>query len=237
MSKPIIPIRFHKQRNIENSVKTVNQKGIYIMEYFMREHQIDTLFHFTRARNLPNIFKYGLMPKDTICKKGIDATFNDLYRYDNCESALCMSLEFPNYKMFYSLRMANNEEWAVIKLDANILLDFECVFCATNAGSEESYSKSLKERTGCNALKKLYEDYPGKPDRCEMGLKNWYPTNPQAEVLVFGCVPLRYIKGVYFNGETTLQKYKSYIPEEIDAKTDANYFCPREDWRFWQKGD
>ena len=204
------------------------------MENFMKEHQIDSLFHFTRASNLPNIFRYGLMPKETICKRGVDAAFNDQYRYDNCENALCMSIEFPNYKMFYSLRIADKgEDWAVIKLDASILLDFKCAFCATNAGSEESYSISLEERMGCKALKKLYKDYPGKPSRSETGIKDWYPTNPQAEVLVFGCVPLQYIKGVYFQDKVTLRKYESCIPEKINARINTDYFFPREDWRCW----
>jgi len=204
------------------------------MKNFMDEHQIDTLFHFTRASNLPNIFEYGLMPRETISKSGLNADYNDRYRYDNCENALCMSIEFPNYKMFYSLRMENEEvDWAVIKLDASVLLDFECAFCVTNAGSEESYSIDLKKRMGCKALEKLYEEYPGKPSRSAMRIKNWYPTNPQAEVLVFGCVPLKYIKGVYFNDETTLMKFKSRIPPTIAARINTNYFFPREDWRFW----
>ena len=97
------------------------------MKEFMRSRQIDTLFHFTRANNLPNIFQYGLLPKESLLDNEIDAEFNDRYRYDGCEDALCASLEFPNYKMFYSLRTDNPDvDWAVIKLDARILLDYDC---------------------------------------------------------------------------------------------------------------
>lgn len=205
------------------------------MEKFMREHQIDTLFHFTQASNLPNIFRHGLLPKEILLNDGIETEYNDHFRYDNCENAICMSIEFPNYKMFYSLRQDNVDiDWAVIKVDGAVLLDFDCAFCITNAGSEESYSKSLEERMGKMAFKKLYQDYPGKPNRDEMKIKNWYPTNPQAEVLVFGCVPLTYISEVYFENNAALRQYKSSIPETIKATINTNWFFPREDWRHWQ---
>lgn len=208
------------------------------MRSFMRNHQIDALFHFTRASNLPNIFRYGLLPRKAILEENIDSAFNDQYRYDNCENALCLSIGFPNYKMFYSLRMKDEEvNWAVIKLDASILLNFDCAFCISNAGSEEVYSTSLEKRKGCRAFEKLYEDYPGQPSRSEMGTKNWYPTNPQAEVLVFGCVPLTYIKEVHFENETALVKYRSCIPSQICARICNKYFFPREDHCYWGKGD
>ena len=205
------------------------------MEEFMRSRRIDTLFHFTRANNLQNIFRYGLLPKKSLLNNGINAEFNDNYRYDDCENALCASLEFPNYKMFYSLRTDNPDvDWAVIKLDARIFLDYDCAFCVTNAGSEESYSVNLKDRMGTRALKKLYEDYPGKPSRQEMKLKDWYPTNPQAEVLIFGGVPVKYIEEVYFSNNKALRKYCACIPNEIRASVNTYWFYPREDWRYWQ---
>lgn len=205
------------------------------MRKFMQSRQIDALFHFTRANNLPNIFRYGLLPKESLLADGIDAEFNDHYRYDGCENALCASIEFPNYKMFYSLRTDNLDvDWAVIKLDAHILLDYDCAFCVTNAGSEESYSVNLEDRMGTRALKKLYEDYPGKPSRQEMNLKDWYPTNPQAEVLIFDGVPVEYIKEVYFSNSMVLHKYRPFIPDGIRASVNTDWFFPREDWRNWQ---
>ncbi len=205
------------------------------MKEFMRSRRIDTLFHFTRANNLQNIFRYGLLPKKSLLNNGINAEFNDNYRYDDCENALCASLEFPNYKMFYSLRTDNPDvDWAVIKLDARILLDYDCAFCVTNAGSEESYSVNLKDRMGTRALKKLYEDYPGKPIRQKMKLKDWYPTNPQAEVLIFGGVPVEYIEEVYFLNDKALRKYSDFIPDKIGASVNAYWFSPREDWRYWR---
>ena len=204
------------------------------MKSFMERHQIDTLFHFTQASNLPNIFKYGLLPKETLLSNRIEAEFNDHYRYDKCEDALCMSIEFPNYKMFYSLRMNDkNVDWAVLKLDASILLDFDCAYCVTNAGSAESYSLALEERKGRRAFFRLFDDYQGKPGREEMKIKPWFPTNPQAEVLVFDCIPLHYIDAVFFESRNVLREYERFTPDVIKLKVSPSLFSYREDWSYW----
>jgi len=92
------------------------------MKRLLMQRQIDTLYHFTQADNLTNIFRYGLLPRDILEKRHINSYYNDDYRYDNCLDAVCMSLEFPNYKMFYKLRQENIMiDWAVLKLDAQIL--------------------------------------------------------------------------------------------------------------------
>lgn len=206
------------------------------MEKFMMDHQINTLFHFTRASNLPNIFEYGLLPKEILLSQYIETEYNDNYRYDKCPDAICMSIEYPNYKMFYSLRDKNpNIDWVVIKIHASVLLNFRCAFCISNAGSNESYSIDIEERKGVEALKKLYQEYPGQTSRHNMNINNAYPTNPQAEVLVFGCVPLEYISEVCFDSEATFVRYKPCIPANIKATISPQWFRPRCDWGYWKK--
>ncbi len=95
------------------------------MRSIMKQRQIDRLYHFTQAENLENIFRYGIVPRTILDQQGIQSSYNDDYRYDNCEDAVCTSIEFPNYKMFYKLRQdAPEMDWAVLRLDANILCDF-----------------------------------------------------------------------------------------------------------------
>lgn len=124
------------------------------MERILNDRQIEWLVHFTRAENLPNIFKYGLLPRSILLFNDISSCFNDNYRYDNCENAVCTTIEFPNYKMFYPLRQNNPEvDWAVLLLDAQIICDFECAFCSTNAGSAAMYNITIKERKGKGIFK------------------------------------------------------------------------------------
>lgn len=165
------------------------------MERILKQRNIDRLYHFTQAENLSNIFTYGLLPRKNLEEENIYSCFNDDYRYDDCLDAVCMSIEFPNYKMFYKLRQDDpNVDWAVLRLDAQILCDFECAYCWTNAGDASMYNIPLRERMGKRAFLGLFEDRPFYPKREELNISDWYPTNPQAEVLVFGVIPVTVFK-------------------------------------------
>lgn len=204
------------------------------MEELLKQRQIDRLYHFTQAENLSNIFKYGLLPRNILEDSTIPSCFNDDYRYDNCLNAVCMSIKFPNYKMFYRLRQDNSDvDWAVLRLNAQILCDFPCAYCWTNAGNSTMYNTPLEERMGTNAFLELFEDRPNYPKREELNIADWYPTNPQAEVLVFGTIPIRYIENVYFENRQTLVKYKEIIPNYINTAINSSVFKYRNDWEFW----
>lgn len=205
------------------------------MRTFLKERNIDTLYHFTRAENLENIIKYGLLPRSSIDICGIESIYNDDYRYDNCTNALCMSIEFPNYKMFYSLRMKDPDtEWAVIKLSADVLLDFQCAYCWTNAGDSTMYSLPMEERMGKTILESLFRDCEGYPQRNSLGIPSYYPTNPQAEVLVFHSVPIEYIDCIYFENQQTYLKYADVTANRLDSYVNQRLFSARRDWQFWK---
>lgn len=205
------------------------------MEKILEQRQIDRLYHFTQAENLSNIFNYGLLPREILENEEIHSCFNDDYRFDNCLNAVCMSIEFPNYKMFYKLRKDNPDiDWAVLRLDAQILCDYPCAFCWTNAGDSTMYNVPLRERMGTRAFLGLFENRPFYPQREELNISDWYPTNPQAEVLVFGTIPIEYIQNVYFQNRQIFDRYKNDIPDCIDASVNPTVFSYRNDWEFWK---
>jgi len=205
------------------------------MERILKQRQIDRLYHFTQAENLSNIFNYGLLPREILENEEIDSCFNDDYRFDNCLNAVCMSIEFPNYKMFYKLRQDDPDiDWAVLRLDAQILCDYPCAFCWTNAGDSTMYNIPLEERMGTRAFLGLFEDRPFYPKRKELNIYDWYPTNPQAEVLVFGTIPIKYIQNVYFQNRQIFDRYKNDIPDCIDASVNPTVYSYRNDWEFWK---
>lgn len=205
------------------------------MEKIMKQRQIDRLYHFTQANNLENIFRYGIVPRATLDRRKIRSCYNDDYIYDNCMDAVCTSIEFPNYKMFYKLRQDNPEiDWAVLRLDAHILCDFECAFCWTNAGDATMYNEPIEERMEIEAFLELFGNRVGYPQRKNLNIHDWYPTNPQAEVLVFGIIPVEYIQNVYFEQYATLHKYQDIIPQEIATSVMSNVFGPRKDWEEWK---
>ena len=203
----------------------------------LRERQVDWFLHFTRADNLKNIFRYGLLPRSSLERRGIEFTFNDEYRYDHADMPICVSIEFPNYKMFYSLRMdSTDQHWAVLLLDAHsIVKNNECVFCLSNAGSAEIFNTPIEQRTGDRAFDMLYSEIQGKPSREIMGLDPWLPTNPQAEVLLFQKVGIDCIQSVYFNNMNILRMYRDDIPDTIETKVNIRVFGPRKDWEHWKR--
>ena len=199
----------------------------------LEKRNIRNLIHFTRAENLLGIIENGLLPRD--CLDADTCIFNDEYRYDQCEDAVCTSIEFPNYKMFFSLRSAHpNTDWVVLILDSSILLDFECAFCETNAGSEAMYETPLENRMGPHAFEKLFCPTSAGKNRADLFIPDHYPTNPQAEVLVFGCIPIRYIKCIAFDSHLTKAKYSPIIANRITAIVDRDLFYGRKDYRHWQ---
>ena len=202
------------------------------MKELLRQKNIKNIIHFTRAENLLGILDKGLLPRVALNEE--ESIFNDEYRYDDCENAVCASIEFPNYKMFYSLRCNEPEtEWAVLILDASILLDFQCAYCETNAGSEAMYSIPLSRRMGVDAFLKMFTDISEGHRREDLDIPDNYPTNPQAEVLIFGEIPINYIKCIIFKDVSTLCKYKPYIPESIRTTVDRDYYYARKDYKHW----
>lgn len=205
------------------------------MQQLIEEKGITNLYHFTNVDNLDSIFKYGLVPRSNLRDRKISFNYNDEYRYDGCSNALCMSIEFPNYKMFYSLRMNNLDyKWAVLALEPTILLQFRCAYCWTNAADLSVSSIPIEQRMGKEAFLELFADRNGYPKRESLNIPESYPTNPQAEVLVFGTIPVNYVKNVYFQTDPITQLYQKMMPNTFSFKTDNSKFEWRRDYASWR---
>lgn len=196
---------------------------------------IKYLVHFTRVENLVSIFENGLVPVQTLRKRGMDFVYNDEYRFDNCENANCLSIQFPNYKMFYSYRNQFSEvDWVVLGIKREVLWVKDCAFCIENAASNTVTSIPLSLRKGVQAFNSLYEDYPGKPSRSTLGIASEMPTHPQAEVLVFDIIEPEYIWGVAFESSSELEKYKTLIPSDVKLQVVPKLFSYRIDYEYWR---
>lgn len=208
---------------------------VFILKKILQHRNIDWLLHFTRVDNLNNIFKYGLLPRSDLTTNRIDVAINDEYRYDNCTDAICLSVEFPNYKMFYKLRKENPAvKWAVLLLYAELICNFDCAFCHDNAGSTRVFNIPIAERKGKKAFERMFDELPNGPTRKEMGLDSYLPTNPQAEILVFQKIPVSYISTVFFDDYTTLNHYRNIIPAQIKTRIEGRAFSYRKDYSYWR---
>lgn len=197
-----------------------------------------TVVHFTRLRNLQSIISEGLTPRALL--NGDVVPFNDAYRYDGYPDANCMSISFPNYQMFYRYRKNSDEGWIVLVLDACLLWEMDCAFCIENAASRAVRSILIDQRKSLSALQKMFGDYTFKSrtlTRQELGIPASYPTHPQAEVLVFNTISVKYFRAVHFENDKDLRECKgmlSCIPS-LNVYSISNFFRPRIDWRIWKE--
>ena len=321
------------------------------LQQICTERHIRTLIHFTRIENLSSILQQGLLGRSFLEKRGQPFEWNDEQRLDAHKEAVCLSISFPNYQMFFSVRErkkkaneANDSQWIVLLLDANILWELDCAFFQENAASNTANSRipevtsteriqvclgqqryfdvinrngypvlntpedvpdlivyrsptndgewevaeystgnripinqaraapapgilsriperavklaieqlrsmagesvtSLTQRRTPNALRGMFvEDCANRQgsriSRRDLEIPDNYPTNPQAEVLVFDSIPTQYIKKVHFWAVPALRGWSSsnpviYSQDSQKFSTTRQYFRPRSDHKSW----
>ena len=201
-----------------------------IQEY-VAERGINYLVHFTREANLASILENGLLRRDLLIP-GAGVVFNDELRLDGT-SAICLSISFPNYKLFCRLRNSNpDEKWVVIGLHPSVLWMLRCAFCTSNAASSAVTGINIEQRMGLGALQAMFVDWEDKV-RANLGLNASVPTNPQAEVLVLDSIPRNFIVGVAASNESTAQRLRVSHPG-ANVLSFPNFFYPRADYQHWQ---
>lgn len=211
------------------------------MQNFAQARKIDHLIHFTRLRNIPSIMANGLLGRETLACKGLEATVNDQFRYDYIPDAICCSISFPNYKMFYRLRCDNpNDDWAVIRLKSEVLWTKRCVFCVDNAAKKEISEVDPSRRMGLAAMGAMFEDLDGMPKRQDLKIPDHYSTNPQAEVLVLEPIETKLIVDILVDSKdrikdmpvllNTIQPYLNSL-KFLHGK---HYFDARSDYAHWK---
>ncbi|MBB4606507.1 hypothetical protein GGR75_004097 [Xanthomonas campestris] len=199
---------------------------------YVAERRITALVHFTREENLASILARGLICRDVLAREGT-TTFNDAYRLDHT-SAICLSIGFPNYKMFYGLRMSNQtQKWVVIGIRPSVLWTRPCAFCTANAASAAVSAIPLPERATLGAFQAMFGDWGDKP-RSALGLPSDYPTHPQAEVLMLDGVSKDDILGVKTEDPVSLQRLQA-LHGEARIGLWPQLFGPRTDFAHWKQ--
>lgn len=198
---------------------------------FVAERGINYLMHFTRASNLDSILTRGLVQRNALIAEGFNG-YNDHLRIDGTD-AVCLSIGFPNYKMFYGVQKDHpGETWVILVVHPQALWDLDCAFCATNAASNSVTSIPLAQRKGLAAFQAMYADWPTK-SRAELNIPDFYPTNPQAEVLALQGVPRNYILTVVTLNEEVKQSLIAKYPG-VDVRAIAKFFRYRTDYAHWK---
>jgi len=200
---------------------------------FAEKRNIKCLIHFTHLDNLENILTFGLIPRkfleEEVIKVALKPKFSDNQRLDGMGEVNCLSVSFPNYKMFYSKSKDNPNDWAVILFNLDVILKHRCKFTSDNLASRQS-----KPFDGIKGAEQLFSD---SNLRQKLKLPSYYTTNPQSEVLEYSVIPPSWIKEVHVKSAEGLARVTRLgNPNKINLKVDRTYFKPREDYSYWKAG-
>ena len=187
LAKAPIMIKTHVPKVIASSpprvtTKPQNQRIEQIQE-LIRHRSVKHVLHFTQLMNLASIVQHGLLPRNALYARHISFNHNDDVRLDGALDASCLTLSWPNYKMFYRYRMANpTVPWVVVSFKPEILWEIDCAFCVENAANNRVHTVPLLDRMTATALESMLLDHECYPTRAKLGIPTHFPTNPQAEV-------------------------------------------------------
>lgn len=185
----------------------------HAIQEFAQERGIPFLTHFTRVENLPSIMEHGVVPVADAVGLGIAAQTNDLLRLDHQRGASCVSIGFPNHRMFYRYRMDDETaHWAVLGIHPSVLWQKPCAFCQRNAADALVTAIPIANRMTPDAFAGIYAEIDGHRTREEQKLKPYDPTHDQAEVLVFSTIEPPLIGAVAFNSPAAKAQYENLFP-------------------------
>ncbi|WP_448374820.1 DarT ssDNA thymidine ADP-ribosyltransferase family protein [Fervidobacterium sp.] len=216
-----------------------------ILKQEIRKRGISHLVHFTPLNNLNSILRHGLLPITELKKRNIPYISTDPQRIDGYSNAVCLSISFPNYLMFYSVRQKYRErEWAILLLKPDILWEKDCAFNWKNASCKEISRIPIEQMKTLNAFFQMFDNEHGIRDL--LGLPDRYTTDPQAEVFVFDRIEQKYIEFIVFedcwpilNIDLTGLDQKVLIKQDLlnYQGLENDYFGPRFDYWYWSKSN
>ncbi|TCV17900.1 uncharacterized protein DUF4433 [Vibrio crassostreae] len=184
------------------------------IEKIVKERGIKSLLHFTQLDNLPSILEHGLK-----CKDELDDTArcNDEHRLDNHTDTISLSIQHPNDPMFYKYRMQDKKvDWCVLRMEPEILIEHEALFCRRNAACAEIRGKTEEELKSAESFEMMFEEIEAHHStREEQHLRENDPTDVQAEVLIQGNIPPEKIKGIVFTSRQAKKDHQSIIGDRV----------------------
>ncbi|EPW7977058.1 DarT ssDNA thymidine ADP-ribosyltransferase family protein [Cronobacter turicensis] len=185
----------------------------------IQQRNITRLFHFTHSDNLPSILENGLMSRTVLNEERQDYNYNDEFRVDGHLDAVCLSISYPNARMFYKYRQLNAEGWVLLQIDPSVLWVKECAFYPTNAASNNVRFNDLDLMRGPVALEALFAADVFGTQRVT-GLPPEYTTDVQAEVLVFDRIEPSYIVHTLHPNKESAEHFKRLYPQ-----TEQRYYA------------
>lgn len=190
---------------------------------------IEYLVHFTPTINLLSIYEQGkVLSRAAIEKFDIDQTdifdfveFTDEIRFDD-KNYINLSVQHPNSFLFKRFQQKTQDDgyifWCVLKIDKKYIYHKDTLFSVTNAAN--SHNKRVTGVTGnIEKFKMMFDpslqivtSYNSR-QVIRTNLKDKYPTDEQAEILVKNEIPVEDILWVCFKNEQDLAAGKAALSD------------------------
>ncbi|UYM16346.1 DUF4433 domain-containing protein [Endozoicomonas euniceicola] len=216
------------QKILQSSRRPCGKEERPHLKHLIQQREISSLLHFTALDNVPSICHFGLIPRDLLKEEPImmylNAQFSDDFRYENKEECNCLSVSFPNYKMFYRKQQDYNRRWAVIEFDVDVITELWAEFCPTNAANRGR----VPIYSGVRGLK---WQFLSDDIRAELELPDELTTDPQAEVLCDSVIDPRYIRSVNVRYNEDVDWLANH---HVHATVNEHFFRARYDFNFWK---
>ena len=209
----------------------------------LEKRKIKYLIHFTNIKNLQSILENNLCPVSYLISKNIKYINNDTQRLDNKLDCVSLSIEYPNSYMLKTYMDKNR--FCLLILNAQKVLLYNnytkyYLYCnaARNDASQWLETEVLSKDRYLENM--FMEHNPDTREHCqysrlEKGLKDYLPTNAQAEILFNGIINSAYVESIVFQTQDDLDLCKEMLSnkELFDKYTlivDRKYFGKREDF-------
>jgi hypothetical protein len=123
-------------------------------------------------------------------------------------------------------------EWVVIKINPKAVIDNECFFYKTNAGSY------LGREVGPGKIEDMFFDHKFRE---QLGIPDSFTTDPQAEVQSESRVPPEWIDEIHvMEANSTSRNVRRLLKnanllDKILIVVSKKYFDKRQDYKYWQR--
>lgn len=188
------------------------------------KRSIADVIHFTRVESLNSILEFGLVQRDNPGSALLQVT--DPQRLDGRPDCLSTSISFPNYSMFWAIRIDRfpSVEWCILALRCRIIWNMPCMFFPENAArwGPGTVRSAFRTRRAFEAM------FSGQRPA---NLPPKYPTHPQAEVQIEKPIKTEEIKAIYFRSQHALgnwQQTNPKIPSHISIESRPSLFWNRD---------
>lgn len=193
---------------------------------------IDRLYHFTPFENVSDIVSSGgLYSREALSTLEEKPIKPDSARLDGWNNWISVSVSFPNDKLFYVFRtrpdLARLAGWAVLQLNASVLWENECRYLPSNAARSDRRVFDDNHWSSARAFEHLFLNPQMRQD-----IPDRFPTDPQAEVMVYEHIPTSYIQAILVPEAQAISRLGSH--DSIPVTVEPEVFDGRCDWEYWR---